>query len=76
MEIEKKTMKTVMMLLTKYASPFSRFICGISKNKYSHASISNGTDGESNIGGNDKIMLMGFEVLAVRNYKKKESNRM
>lgn len=40
METEKKTMKTVTILLTKYASPFSRFICGISKNKYSHASIS------------------------------------
>lgn len=32
--------KTVTILLTKYSSWFGRFICAISKNGYSHASIS------------------------------------
>ena len=35
-----KLMKTITILLTKYSDPFGRFICGISKNRYSHASIS------------------------------------
>lgn len=33
-------MKKVTILLTKYSDLFGRFICGISKNRYSHASIS------------------------------------
>ncbi len=33
-------MKTITILLTRYKGLFGRFICGISKNKFSHASIS------------------------------------
>ena len=33
-------MKTVTILLTRYTDWFSRFICAISKYKYSHASLS------------------------------------
>ena len=40
METEKETMKTVTILLTKYSDWFGKFICAISKNSYSHASIS------------------------------------
>ena len=40
MGTEKKTMRTVTILLTKYSGWFGRFICAISKNGYSHASIS------------------------------------
>lgn len=32
--------RTVTILLTRYTTLFSRFICGISKNHYSHAAIS------------------------------------
>lgn len=38
--MEDKSMKTITILLTKYSDLFGRFICGISKNRYSHASIS------------------------------------
>lgn len=38
--MENKSMKTVTILLTKYSDLVGRFICKISKNKYSHASIS------------------------------------
>lgn len=40
MRTEYKMMKTVTILLTKYSDWFGRFICGISKYAYSHASIS------------------------------------
>lgn len=40
MGTEKETMKTVTILLTRYSDLFGRFICGISKYGYSHASIS------------------------------------
>ena len=40
MGTEKKAMKTVTILLTKYSNCLGRFICAISKNGYSHASIS------------------------------------
>ncbi|MDO4331281.1 MAG: hypothetical protein Q4C58_01180 [Eubacteriales bacterium] len=39
-EAEKERIKTVTILLTRYSTLFSRFICGISKNHYSHAAIS------------------------------------
>lgn len=38
--MENKSMKTITILLTKYSDLFGRFICSISKNRYSHASIS------------------------------------
>lgn len=38
--MENKSMRTVTILLTKYSDLFGRFICGISRNRYSHASIS------------------------------------
>lgn len=38
--MENISMKTVTILLTKYSDFVGRFICKISKNKYSHASIS------------------------------------
>lgn len=40
METEGRTMRTVTVLLTKYSDLFGRFICGINRNGYSHASIS------------------------------------
>ena len=40
MGTDKETMKTVTILLTRYSGLFGRFICGISKHGYSHASIS------------------------------------
>lgn len=40
-------MKTVTVLLTRYSGLFGRFICGISRHRYSHASIS--IDGEEEI---------------------------
>ncbi len=47
MGTENGEMKTVTILLTRYSDWFGRFICGISRNKYSHASIS--VDGEEEI---------------------------
>lgn len=47
METEKEEMKTVTVLLTRYSDLFGRFICKISRNAYSHASIS--IDGEEQI---------------------------
>lgn len=47
MGTEDKAMKTVTILLTRYSGWFGRLICGISRNKYSHASIS--IDGEEEI---------------------------
>lgn len=38
--MENRSMKTITILLTKYSDWFGRFICCISKNSYSHASIS------------------------------------
>lgn len=38
--MEEKSMKTITILLTKYSDLFGKFICCISKNRYSHASIS------------------------------------
>ena len=38
--MENEAMKTVTILLTKYSDLVGRFICRISKNRYSHASIS------------------------------------
>lgn len=35
-----ESMKTVTILLTRYSDLFGRFICGISRHGYSHASIS------------------------------------
>ncbi len=40
MGTENKTMKTITILLTKYSGWFGKFICTISKNGYSHASVS------------------------------------
>lgn len=40
MGTDNKTMKTVTILLTKYSHWFGRFICGISRSPYSHASVS------------------------------------
>lgn len=40
MGTENQQMKTVTVLLTKYSDLFGKFICGISRHKYSHASIS------------------------------------
>lgn len=40
MGTEKKAMRTVTVLLTRYSDLFGRFLCVVSKNKYSHASIS------------------------------------
>lgn len=40
MGTENNSMKTVTILLTKYSDLFGRFISGISKYGYSHASIS------------------------------------
>lgn len=42
-----ETMETVTVLLTRYSGLFGRFICGISRYRYSHASIS--IDGEEEI---------------------------
>ena len=47
MEKKKQQMKTVTILLTKYSDFLGRFISGISKYHYSHASIS--IDGEEEI---------------------------
>lgn len=40
METGNESMKTVTILLTRYSDLFGRFICGISRYGYSHASIS------------------------------------
>ncbi len=40
MGTSEETMKTVTILLTRYSDLFGRFICGISRHGYSHASIS------------------------------------
>lgn len=40
MERENKSMKKVTILLTRYSDLFGKFICGISRGGFSHASIS------------------------------------
>lgn len=60
-------MKTVTILLTRYSGLFGRFICGISKNHYSHASIS--------IDGAEEIFysfnFRGFVIEKPKKYKPK-----
>ena len=67
MEFQNKPMKTVTILLTRYSDAFGTFICGISKNKYSHASIS--------IDGKEEIFYSfnykGFVVEKPKKYKPK-----
>ncbi len=64
METEKETMKTVTVLLTKYSHLFGRFISGISRHKYSHASIS--IDGEEEI-----FYSFGFKGFVIEKPKKR-----
>lgn len=61
-------MKTVTVLLTRYSDLFGKFICGISKNGYSHASIS--------IDENEEIFYSfnynGFVIEKPKKYKPKK----